>query len=468
VFYINYKNDEKLLEELRQHMGVLARRGLISESSAGESLAGDQLDQVISEQLSNADIIVPLVSAKFFSQKDCRAQIQRAVERHQAGEACVIPILLHPFLWEDEKDLKDKVILPRDANAGGKPKAISSWKSPRDEAFMSVVTDIRKVADRLRGGESMGAVVDNLQAIIAGELSASRPTEPAVAVDEQWMLRRKLIPYLCDRSAQDKGLEAEIKTWFVGAEAADSLRKPLVGIVQGDDQECLGMYKRRLMAFSLLRLLRADPDNPFRVRYLKLPTLVSKVEDGLADFLSELSSQLTGASFLSREQVAKDIAQTGVPVFIHSWLDTETWDDNTPEVIRTYLRFWHDLSPLPPASQLICCLFLKHSVDSAESEAGREKARQLIADLDLSPYSGARILKLPELAPVPRGEALDWLRDGMNFQHLCNRHPMEFCDTEGGEEYIREQIFESAKAVKQMKPLAMKLDTMIELYRCKR
>ena len=56
----------------------------------------------------------------------------------------------------------------------------------------------------------------------------------------------------------------------------------------------------------------------------------------------------------------------------------------------------------------------------------------------------------------------------MNFQSLCDQHPTEFCDTEGGEEYIREKIYESAKAAKPMKRLADNLETMIELYCCKR
>ncbi|HKQ04847.1 MAG TPA: toll/interleukin-1 receptor domain-containing protein [Blastocatellia bacterium] len=465
VFYINHPKDSKLLQELEAHMGVLSRKGFISEWSESKGLAGDEKDRMIDDNLNSADIIVPLISADFFASRDCGAEMKQAVGRHRAGEACVIPIFLRPFVWKEEEDLESLVILPRDPKSINEPKAVSKW-SDRNEAFVFVVKVICKVIERLHNGEAVRAVAGDIDLDSSEEIG----TIIKRAKDNRARQSDNLLPFLCDRAAQDKTLEDEIKKWFVeeGTDATPRPRKPLVGIVQGDDQECVSMYKRRLQEFSLRRFLRADARRAIRSYYMKLPTAVSKAEDCLEDFQRDLAEKLTYSRYLSREQISEEIARSGAPVFIYSSLDTELWDANAPEVIRTFLRFWDRLSPLPPTSQLIACLLLKHNMRSPEWAARKEQARQFIAGLDLSLYPGVTVLKLPELAPVPRGEALNWVREGINFEGFCDQHPAEFCDTEGGEEYICEEIYESAETVKPMKLLAAKLDTLLETYRCRR
>ncbi|MFL6215106.1 MAG: hypothetical protein ACJ74J_14575 [Blastocatellia bacterium] len=447
-------------------MGVLSRKGLITEWSESKSLAGDEKDGVIGDNLNSADIIVPLISAEFFASSDCGTEMRQAIRRHRAGEVCVIPIFVRPFVWKEEEDLEGLVILPRDPKSSTEPKAVSKW-SDRNEAFVFVVKVICKVIERLHSGEAIRAVAGDMDIDISEEIGAIIKR----VKDNRTRQSDNLIPFLCDRAAQDKSLEEEIQKWFEereDAEASTRPRKPLVGIVQGDEQECVSMYKRRLQEFSLRRFLRADTRRPIRSYYLKLPGAVSKAEDCLEDFQRDLAEKLTYSRYLSREQITEDIARSGAPVFIHSSLDTELWDDNAPAVIRTFLSFWDRMSPLPPTSQLICCLLLKHNTRNPEWAARKEKARQFIADLDLSSYPGVTVLKLPELAPVPRGEALHWVREGINFEGFCDQHPAEFCDTESGEDYIRDEIYESAEAVQPMKLLAARLDTLLETYRCRR
>jgi hypothetical protein len=63
-------------------------------------------------------------------------EMQRAMERHQAGTARVIPIILRPTDWKDTPFSKLQA-LPKD----GKP--ITTWEN-QDEAFLNVVQSIRK------------------------------------------------------------------------------------------------------------------------------------------------------------------------------------------------------------------------------------------------------------------------------------------------------------------------------------
>ncbi len=67
--------------------------------------------------------------------------MQKALERHEAGEACVIPIIVRPAFWE-HTPLGKLQALPTD----GRP--ITHWPS-RERALMDVVQGIQKEVDRL-------------------------------------------------------------------------------------------------------------------------------------------------------------------------------------------------------------------------------------------------------------------------------------------------------------------------------
>lgn len=68
-------------------------------------------------------------------------EMQRAMERHNAGTARVIPIILKPVDWKDTPFSKLQV-LPQD----GKP--INTWDN-QDEAFLNVVQGIRRAVESL-------------------------------------------------------------------------------------------------------------------------------------------------------------------------------------------------------------------------------------------------------------------------------------------------------------------------------
>jgi len=67
--------------------------------------------------------------------------MERALERHQTGEARVVPIIMRSRLWQDAPFAKLQA-LPKDA------KAVQAW-ADRDEALTDVVDGIRKVAEEL-------------------------------------------------------------------------------------------------------------------------------------------------------------------------------------------------------------------------------------------------------------------------------------------------------------------------------
>ena len=66
----------------------------------------------------------------------------RALERHDAGEARVIPVILRPVDWHEAPFARLQA-LPKD----GKP--ITKWSS-RDEGYQSVAVGIRKAVEEIR------------------------------------------------------------------------------------------------------------------------------------------------------------------------------------------------------------------------------------------------------------------------------------------------------------------------------
>jgi len=89
--------------------------------------------------METADVILLLVSADFIQSDYCYdVEMKRALERHEAGEACVIPILVRDVAWKDAPF--DKLqFLP----AGGK--AVTTWgpdKYARDTAWRNVAEGI--------------------------------------------------------------------------------------------------------------------------------------------------------------------------------------------------------------------------------------------------------------------------------------------------------------------------------------
>jgi anti-sigma regulatory factor (Ser/Thr protein kinase) len=112
------------------------RNEIITEWHDRQIGAGEDWKSSIDERLERADIILLLVSADFLESDYCfDIEMKRALQRHDAGEARVIPIIVRACDWTSSPFGRLQA-LPRD----GKP--VSSWESP-DEAWASVASEIR-------------------------------------------------------------------------------------------------------------------------------------------------------------------------------------------------------------------------------------------------------------------------------------------------------------------------------------
>ena len=123
LFYSYSHKDESLRDELETHLALLSRQELIEQWHDRRIDAGQEWAGKIDENLNRADIILLLVSAYFLdSDYSFDIETKRAMERHEAGEAVVIPAILRPCDWQSASFGKLQA-LPKDA------KAVTSWSS---------------------------------------------------------------------------------------------------------------------------------------------------------------------------------------------------------------------------------------------------------------------------------------------------------------------------------------------------
>lgn len=147
VFFSYAHEDEKLRDELAKHLKLLERQGIITAWYDREITAGTEWSGQIDEHLESAKIILLLVSVDFIASDYCYdVELKRAMERHEAREARVIPIILREVSWKRAPFGKLQA-LPKNA------KAVTNWEN-RDQAFADIASGIDRAVEELGGKKS--------------------------------------------------------------------------------------------------------------------------------------------------------------------------------------------------------------------------------------------------------------------------------------------------------------------------
>ena len=145
--FISYSHkDEKMRVKLGEHLAPLVHDGLIRiwhdrEIEAGADWAGE-----IDREISEADVILLLVSAPFLNSQYCRRELLQALEQRSTGKSLPIPIILRHCDWTtvfNRGDYKTQA-LPRD----DRPVAGGRWPN-QDAAFAVIAKELRAQIQRL-------------------------------------------------------------------------------------------------------------------------------------------------------------------------------------------------------------------------------------------------------------------------------------------------------------------------------
>lgn len=143
LFFSYSHADEALRDRLAVHLKTLLREGLIEPWHDRRLLGGDHLDRGISEHLEVADVILFLISPDFLASDYCyEVEVSRALERHEAGQARAVSIILEPCDWKSTP-LAKFLAWPKD----GKPVV----KHPNhNDAYLEINEELRKILAALR------------------------------------------------------------------------------------------------------------------------------------------------------------------------------------------------------------------------------------------------------------------------------------------------------------------------------
>jgi len=201
VFYAYAREDGNLRDELDKHLNMLKRQGLIKDWYDRKIGPGMEWRDQIDSHLNTAHIILPLISSDFIASDYCYdVEMQRAMERHEAGQARVIPVILRPCDWKTAPFAKLQA-LPRDA------RPVTEWANP-DQAFLTVAEGIRMVLDQFDPLRTRPAITTPQ----TEDSTAAQQAKSAIMNGDQVLGARAFVKWCIaelDSSAPDFTQEAE-------------------------------------------------------------------------------------------------------------------------------------------------------------------------------------------------------------------------------------------------------------------
>ncbi len=131
LFYSYSHKDEALRERLEVQLALLRRYGFIQDWHDRQITPSTDWKKELDRNLEQADIVLLLVSPDFIASDYCyEIEMKRALARHKAKEAILIPILLRRVNW-DLVHFNNIQALPRDL------KPVANW-SNKDEAWFNI------------------------------------------------------------------------------------------------------------------------------------------------------------------------------------------------------------------------------------------------------------------------------------------------------------------------------------------
>lgn len=128
--FISYSHqDEELVRAFIRHLAPLKSNGVLKEWYDRKLVPGEKFLDDINNYLDNADIICLMISSHFLASDSCINELKRAIEISNAKGIRVVPIIISPCMWTENKELSSILAIPTD----GKP--IDSYPKV-DEALL--------------------------------------------------------------------------------------------------------------------------------------------------------------------------------------------------------------------------------------------------------------------------------------------------------------------------------------------
>ena len=137
VFISYSKYDKEYLERLKVFLSPLMREKNLIIWDDTSLIPGEDWDERIRYELFSADVIIFLVSPDLLATEYIwKTEMKEALNRHESGEARMIPILIRPCLWESSPFARYNIIPEK-----GKP--LSTYQD-KDEGWKIISGELLK------------------------------------------------------------------------------------------------------------------------------------------------------------------------------------------------------------------------------------------------------------------------------------------------------------------------------------
>lgn len=464
VFFSYAHEDEELRCRLDKHLSALERKGFIAGWHDRKIGPGQEWAGQIDEHINSAGIILLLVSADFLASDYCYGiEMSRALERHHAGAARVIPIILRPVDWSIAPFSKLQM-LPSDA------KPVINWDNP-DNAFADIARGIRETVTDIIERHTASAPLKSITQ--EGVSVFSAPADVNSLRRTSRPKHGELLPYLCDRSSQETALDGALQH-----HRQNMPRRPFLCFVHGDERECHDMFERRLKEILLPDLLGFKGARRSLEYYLLFRPPSSLNHADLPKVLRRsIAARIVDNRDASIDDIVQVLAQHKSAAIVSLHLNYDDWIKTGPNLINAYLKFWQDFPDMPSGRIFICIFFTYKAIDDLGlvkglwHRAGNNSVRDYFKQLASVTHDRIHCVVLPELCAISLGEAEDWVRDVKNFRGLCDVHGPHFCNLHKGMERLREIYARSKPSTLKgglpMQFLADELSKLLSDYSCR-
>lgn len=169
--FISYSHkDDEWRAKLDSHLALLKRQNVFDvwhdrRIGAGREWAGD-----INDALERASVVLLLVSADFLASDYCYdREMKRALQRHDQGDARVVPVILRTCDWQSS-DFGKLQAVPRD----GRPIASHS---DVDAAMTEVALALRGIAEEMRAVDAASTPARRASGTVLPPAAEVRPAQ---------------------------------------------------------------------------------------------------------------------------------------------------------------------------------------------------------------------------------------------------------------------------------------------------
>jgi HEAT repeat protein len=378
LFYSYAREDEALRNELEKHLFLLQRRGFITAWHDRQIVPGTDWAHTIDRRLNESSIILLLISSGFLASDYCyNVEMQHALELHQRGEACVIPIIVRPVNWQ-HSPFAHLQCLPRD----GKP--VTEWDN-QDAAFRDIAEGLLRTIEQQIGVVHSLSRRNYLRWLIErnyyldprGSFQTQRQVQ--VKMEEVYislMAQREETPGKADRLLLEEeltNLETQLASSHATAEEIEDQR-----------EQVLAMFELNQGTNKLGEVLELAA---VVTRHNRI-VILGDPGSGKTTLLRYLALKHAQALWQGQQEASKDLGRAYFPIFIcvAEYAENSTWKKQS---LSNFLAEYHRLHECPNhgltdllQSELHkgSCLILLDGLDEIVSADERRGVVQRIED----------------------------------------------------------------------------------------